>query len=133
MQKRLEQLPKLAEEAHKESKKYFVNLKKRTPKNKWFGKNGSPSLPEPSYNVFLDIFFVGRKLFGLRNIGLGGLGPGGCRFRGSRFPFRFGFCPGSGFRLLFGSDHGAGSVPGFGALPPAPIPQGPPAGTGAGA
>jgi Fe-S-cluster containining protein len=33
MQKRLEQLPKLAEEAHKESKKYFVNLKKRTPKN----------------------------------------------------------------------------------------------------
>ena len=33
MQKRLEQLPKLAEEAQKESKKYFTNLKKRTPKN----------------------------------------------------------------------------------------------------
>lgn len=33
MQKRLEQLPKLAEEAKKESKKYFANLKKRTPKN----------------------------------------------------------------------------------------------------
>lgn len=33
MQKRLEQLPKLAEEAQKENKKYFINLKKRTPKN----------------------------------------------------------------------------------------------------
>ncbi|WP_299670951.1 YkgJ family cysteine cluster protein [uncultured Polaribacter sp.] len=33
MEKRLEQLPKLAEEAKKESKKYFANLKKRTPKN----------------------------------------------------------------------------------------------------
>lgn len=33
MQKRLEQLPKLAEEAQKESKKYFANLRKRTPKN----------------------------------------------------------------------------------------------------
>lgn len=33
MQKRLEELPKLAEEAQKENKKYFANLKKRTPKN----------------------------------------------------------------------------------------------------
>lgn len=33
MEKRLEQLPKLAEQAKKESKKYFLNLKKRTPKN----------------------------------------------------------------------------------------------------
>ncbi|MDP5107108.1 YkgJ family cysteine cluster protein [uncultured Polaribacter sp.] len=33
MQKRLEELPKLAEQAKKESKKYFTNLKKRTPKN----------------------------------------------------------------------------------------------------
>ncbi|WP_301400782.1 YkgJ family cysteine cluster protein [Polaribacter huanghezhanensis] len=33
MNKRLEELPKLAEEAKKESKKYFLNLKKRTPKN----------------------------------------------------------------------------------------------------
>ena len=33
MQKRLEELPKLAEEAKKENKKYFVNLRKRTPKN----------------------------------------------------------------------------------------------------
>ena len=33
MQKRLEELPKLAEEARKENKKYFVNLRKRTPKN----------------------------------------------------------------------------------------------------
>jgi Fe-S-cluster containining protein len=33
MQKRLEQLPKLAEEAKKENKKYFANLKRRTPKN----------------------------------------------------------------------------------------------------
>jgi Fe-S-cluster containining protein len=33
MQKRLEQLPKLAKEVEKENKKYFVNLKKRTPKN----------------------------------------------------------------------------------------------------
>ena len=33
MEKRLEQLPKLAEEAKKENKKYFANLKKRTPKN----------------------------------------------------------------------------------------------------
>ncbi|ARV05268.1 zinc/iron-chelating domain-containing protein [Polaribacter sp. SA4-10] len=33
MEKRLEQLPELAEEAKKESKKYFANLKKRTPKN----------------------------------------------------------------------------------------------------
>lgn len=33
MQKRLEQLPKLAQEALKENKKYFANLKKRTPKN----------------------------------------------------------------------------------------------------
>ena len=32
MQKRLEELPKLAEEARKENKKYFVNLRKRTPK-----------------------------------------------------------------------------------------------------
>ncbi len=33
MEKRLEQLPKLAEEALKENRKYFANLKKRTPKN----------------------------------------------------------------------------------------------------
>lgn len=33
MQKRLEQLPKLAQDALKENKKYFANLKKRTPKN----------------------------------------------------------------------------------------------------
>jgi hypothetical protein len=33
MEKRLEILPKLAEEAKKENKKYFTNLKKRTPKN----------------------------------------------------------------------------------------------------
>lgn len=33
MQERLEQLPKLAEEAKKENKKYFANLKRRTPKN----------------------------------------------------------------------------------------------------
>lgn len=33
MQKRLEELPKLAQEAQKENKKYFTNLKKRTPKN----------------------------------------------------------------------------------------------------
>ncbi|MCI2227816.1 YkgJ family cysteine cluster protein [Polaribacter sp. MSW13] len=33
MEKRLEQLPKLAEEAKKDSKKYFARLKKRTPKN----------------------------------------------------------------------------------------------------
>ena len=33
MEKCLEQLPKLAEEAKKENKKYFTNLKKRTPKN----------------------------------------------------------------------------------------------------
>ena len=33
MEKRLEQLPKLAQEAKKESKKYFARLKKRTPKN----------------------------------------------------------------------------------------------------
>jgi Fe-S-cluster containining protein len=33
MEKRLEELPKLAEQAKKESKKYFTNLKKRTPKN----------------------------------------------------------------------------------------------------
>ena len=33
MEKRLKQLPKLAEEAKKENKKYFANLKKRTPKN----------------------------------------------------------------------------------------------------
>jgi len=33
MQKRLEELPKLAEEAKKENKKYFTNLKRRTPKN----------------------------------------------------------------------------------------------------
>ena len=33
MEKRLEQLPKLAEEAKKESLKYFANLKRRTPKN----------------------------------------------------------------------------------------------------
>ena len=33
MEKRLEELPKLAEEAKKESKKYFSNLKRRTPKN----------------------------------------------------------------------------------------------------
>lgn len=33
MEKRLEQLPKLAEQAKKENKKYFLNLKKRTPKN----------------------------------------------------------------------------------------------------
>jgi Fe-S-cluster containining protein len=32
MEKRLEQLPKLAAEAKKESKKYFTRLKKRTPK-----------------------------------------------------------------------------------------------------
>lgn len=33
MEKRLEQLPKLAAEAQKENKKYFANLKRRTPKN----------------------------------------------------------------------------------------------------
>lgn len=33
MEKRLEQLPKLAAEALKENRKYFANLKKRTPKN----------------------------------------------------------------------------------------------------
>ena len=33
MEKFLEKLPKLAEEAKKENKKYFANLKKRTPKN----------------------------------------------------------------------------------------------------
>tara|TARA_R110002126_G_scaffold258482_1_gene401451 strand:+ start:18691 stop:19215 length:525 start_codon:yes stop_codon:yes gene_type:complete len=33
MQKRLEELPKLAEEANKENKKYFTNLRRRTPKN----------------------------------------------------------------------------------------------------
>jgi len=33
MNKRLETLPKLAEEAKKESKKYFTNLKRKTPKN----------------------------------------------------------------------------------------------------
>jgi Fe-S-cluster containining protein len=33
MEKRLEMLPKLAEDANKENKKYFTNLKKRTPKN----------------------------------------------------------------------------------------------------
>lgn len=33
MEKRLQELPKLAQEAEKESKKYFANLKKRTPKN----------------------------------------------------------------------------------------------------
>jgi uncharacterized protein len=33
MQKRLEELPKLAEQTAKENKKYFVNLRKRTPKD----------------------------------------------------------------------------------------------------
>ena len=33
MEKRLEQLPELAEKAQAESKKYFENLRKRTPKN----------------------------------------------------------------------------------------------------
>ena len=33
MNKRLETLPKLAEEAKKESKKHFTNLKRKTPKN----------------------------------------------------------------------------------------------------
>ena len=33
MNKPLEELPKLAEEAKKESRKYFSNLKRRTPKN----------------------------------------------------------------------------------------------------
>jgi Fe-S-cluster containining protein len=33
MQERLEELPKLAEEKQTENKKYFTNLKKRTPKN----------------------------------------------------------------------------------------------------
>ena len=33
MKKRLEQLPKLAQDAQKENKKYFASLKKRTPKN----------------------------------------------------------------------------------------------------
>ncbi|MGY0425209.1 MAG: YkgJ family cysteine cluster protein [Polaribacter sp.] len=33
MEKRLEELPKLAEQAQKENKKYFTSLKKRTPKN----------------------------------------------------------------------------------------------------
>jgi Fe-S-cluster containining protein len=33
MNTRLEELPRLAEEAKKESKKYFSNLKRRTPKN----------------------------------------------------------------------------------------------------
>ncbi|MFT5671702.1 MAG: hypothetical protein ACI9JT_000318, partial [Polaribacter sp.] len=32
MEKFLEQLPKLAEEAKKENQKYFARLKKRTPK-----------------------------------------------------------------------------------------------------
>ena len=33
MEKRLQQLPKLAEEAKKESLKYFANIKRRVPKN----------------------------------------------------------------------------------------------------
>ena len=33
MEKRLEELPRLAEEAKKENKKYFANLRKRTPKD----------------------------------------------------------------------------------------------------
>ncbi|WP_298765432.1 YkgJ family cysteine cluster protein [uncultured Polaribacter sp.] len=33
MEKRLEELPKLASEKEKENKKYFLNLKRRTPKN----------------------------------------------------------------------------------------------------
>ena len=33
MEKRLQQLPKLAEESKKESLKYFANVKKRVPKN----------------------------------------------------------------------------------------------------
>ncbi len=33
MEKRLEKLPKLAQDAYKENKKYFANLRKRTPKN----------------------------------------------------------------------------------------------------
>ncbi len=33
MDKLLNQLPKLAEQAKKQNKKYFINLKKRTPKN----------------------------------------------------------------------------------------------------
>lgn len=33
MEKRLEQLPKLALEAQKENKKYFTNLRKKTPKD----------------------------------------------------------------------------------------------------
>jgi Fe-S-cluster containining protein len=33
MEKRLQELPKLAEKAKKENLKYFVNLRKRTPKN----------------------------------------------------------------------------------------------------
>ncbi|RCS27405.1 YkgJ family cysteine cluster protein [Polaribacter sp. WD7] len=33
MEERLKQLPKLAAEVEKESKKYFANLKRRTPKN----------------------------------------------------------------------------------------------------
>jgi len=33
MEKRLEELPKLAEEVKKENKKYFQKLRKRTPKN----------------------------------------------------------------------------------------------------
>ena len=33
MEKRLQELPKLAREAEKENRKYFSNLKRRTPKN----------------------------------------------------------------------------------------------------
>lgn len=33
MEKHLEKLPKLAQDAHKENKKYFANLRKRTPRD----------------------------------------------------------------------------------------------------
>ena len=33
MEKRLEELPKLAQDTFKENKKYFANLKKRTPRD----------------------------------------------------------------------------------------------------
>ena len=33
MEKHLENLPKLAQDAHKENKKYFANLRKRTPRD----------------------------------------------------------------------------------------------------
>ena len=46
MEKRLKQLPKLAEEAKKENKKYFVNLRKRTPKDLDYVKIGDVVLQQ---------------------------------------------------------------------------------------